>query len=163
MGGAPVPSLARSNRSLRGLLTRGCVLAVNVLKASSLATQRAEVVQLGAPNLGGTQQLHLVDHARALRENTLDALTEADLAHRKAGLRTSRTRDHNPFKSLSTFLVAFLNLDVYADGVARNKLRKVGALGFSQQFFNDEVRHNLFPCSKSSRPLSGLVISCLRR
>ena len=58
-------------------------------------------------------------------------------------------RNHDAFECLQTLLVAFLDLHVHADGVARHELRNVGALGLRQKFFNDQVSHDFSPSNRS--------------
>ena len=79
------------------------------------------------------------------REDALYTMAKADLAHGKAGLRAAATRNDHALKCLQAFLVAFLDLHVYADAVARHELRNVGALGLGQKFFDDQVSHDLVP------------------
>ena len=76
-------------------------------------------------------------------EDALDAMTKADLADREAGLWPTATGNDNAFKGLQALLVAFLDLYVDPDGVARNELRNVSALGLGQKFFDNQVSHDL--------------------
>ena len=65
---------------------------------------------------------------RVQRENTLHALAEADLADRDGFAHAGViARDHDAFKSLKALFVAFLDLDVDADGVAAAEHRSIRA------------------------------------
>src|SRR5262245_55317123 len=119
---------------LRGF--SGSVFTLDVLQSGGLAAQRPQVVQLCASNLRRAHQFDLIEHAGAFWKDALDALAEADLAHCETCLRSSRARDYNTFKCLQALLIAFLDFDVHANGIARNELGKVGPLGLGQQFFN---------------------------
>ena len=68
---------------------RRYVLTIHVLQAGSFAAQSSQIVQLGAAHLRRAHQFDLVDHLGVQRENTLDALAEAHLAHSEAGLRAA--------------------------------------------------------------------------
>src|SRR5712692_2133660 len=121
------------------------MLAFDVFQAGGFAPQTAKVIQLGAANLGRAQQLHFIDHSRVDGENALDAMAEAHLAHGKTGLGAAGARDHYAFERLQAFLVAFLDLYMYADAVARSEVGNVTALGLGQEFFDDQVRHKSCP------------------
>src|ERR1035441_4793196 len=84
----------------------------NVAQARRFALESAQIIQLGAADLGGAQQIHFVDDFGVNGENALDALAEADLAHGEAGLRPVVALDHHAFKSLQALLVAFFDLYV---------------------------------------------------
>src|SRR5580700_4141075 len=133
----------RNSCATTSRLWQGSRVALDVFEAGGFATQRAQIIQLGAADFRRAHQLDPIDYLRVLGKNALDALTEADLADRKTGLGTARTRDDYAFERLQTLLVAFLNLYVDANGIARNEFRKVGAFGLGQQLFDDQVRHNL--------------------
>jgi len=53
-------------------------------------------------------RIHLVDHFGVNRENALDALAEADLAHGETGLRSVVALDDDALKPVS-----YTHLDVY--------------------------------------------------
>src|SRR6516164_8110937 len=97
----------------------------DVAQTSGFALQSAEIEKAGAAHLGRAHQIDLVDDLRVEREDTLDALTEADLANREAGLRTVVALDHHAFKRLHALLVAFFDLDVDTHSVAGTKRRNV--------------------------------------
>src|SRR5581483_10691220 len=115
---------------------------LDVAQASSLATQGTQIIQLGAADLRGTQDVHLVDHLRVGREDALDPVTEADLAHREAGLRAVALRDHDAFEGLEAFFVAFLDLHLNADCIARPEGGEIRTLGLCEKLFNYQIaRH----------------------
>src|SRR4029077_14901326 len=84
-------------------------------------------------------------------EDTLDAVTETDLAHGEAGLRPAVALDDDAFERLQAFLVAFLDLDVHTYGVAGTEFGNVVAVRFGQQFFDDQVRHDMYPSFLNSK------------
>ena len=60
------------------------------------------------------------------REDTLDTYAEADLTHSDRFANAAVLAcDADALKGLQTFLVAFLNTDVYAERVARLEIRCV--------------------------------------
>ena len=127
-------SLAR-RPPLRPLLhATSRLLAVDFFQARSFAFEAAQIVELGAADFRGAQQLHLVDHLGIEREDTLHAVAEADLAHGEAGLRPPAARDHHAFERLQAFLVAFLDLDVHPDGIARHEFGMSVRLVFASSF-----------------------------
>ena len=65
------------------------MLALDVFEAGGFTSQRAQVVKFGAPDFRRAHQLDSIDHTRVLGKNTLDALTEADLADGETGLGTA--------------------------------------------------------------------------
>src|SRR5271165_143900 len=129
------------------------MVALHVLEAGGFTAQAAQIIKLCAPDLGGAHQLNLVDYPRLQREDALDALPEADLAHRKAGLWTAAASDHHSLKSLQAFLVAFFDLHMHADSVPRHKRGNVGALGFGKKSFDDQVGHGVSLRMSSSTAL----------
>src|SRR5581483_8876261 len=70
---------------------RSRLLAIDILETRSFATQTAQVVQLGAANLGRANQFDSVDYPRVLGENSFHPLPETDLAHGEAGLWSTGT------------------------------------------------------------------------
>src|ERR1700721_2799313 len=111
----------------------------HVAQTGGFAFEAAEVVELGAANFGRAQQVDFVYHFGMDGENALHALTKTDLAHGEAGLRSTVALDDHAFEGLQTLLIAFLDLHVHAHGVAGAKFWEVGAPGFSQQLFNNQV------------------------
>src|SRR2546430_15593907 len=73
-------------QGLREMLTK-TLSALHFLQTGSLATQAAEVKELGATDPGRTNLFDLVHHLRVQREDTLHALTEAHLANGEGSLR----------------------------------------------------------------------------
>src|SRR5712692_7522803 len=130
-----------ASRLFPGHFRRG-VLALDVFQAGRFAPETTEVIQLGPANLGGAHQLHFIDHPGVDGEDALDAMAEAHLTHRKAGLGPAGAGDHNAFEHLEAFLVAFLDLHVHADAVARCEVGNVTALSLGQEFFDNQVRHD---------------------
>jgi hypothetical protein len=64
----------------------------------------------------------MVDHARMYGENSFHTMTEADFPDRDGFTHTGViTRNHDSFESLKALFVAFLDLDVDADGVSATK------------------------------------------
>src|SRR5215471_11187545 len=101
---------------------------LSLSQAGGLALQITQVVKLRAADTASTDDVDMVDYRSLHRENALDALAKADLAHRN-GLPHSfvMPRDDGAFESLQPLFVAFFDLDVHADRVAGTKLG-VGAL-----------------------------------
>jgi len=94
--------------------------SLDFLNPSRLATQLTDVVELGAADASGADNLDLIDDLRVKRKNSLDTMPEGNLAHREG--RPSTTMFHcntNAFEHLDALFVAFLDLDVNFDGIAR--------------------------------------------
>src|SRR5215469_7858667 len=91
-----------------GGLGSGGALTLYVLQAGSLALQCAQVIKLGGADLGRAHQFDAVDDSGIDREDTLDALAEADLAHGEAGLGAAALGDDDAFERLHALFVAFL-------------------------------------------------------
>src|SRR3954469_255165 len=119
---------ARKTLRLLGLCGDRLFAGIQFLDTSRFATQSAEEIELRATHAAGAHDIDLVDNAGVHREDTLHAVSEAHLADGKAGLRAGGLLDHDAFERLYAFLVAFLDLYVYADGVAGIELRQIGAL-----------------------------------
>ena len=89
----------------------------------------AQIIQLGAADPAGAHHVDVIHHRSVQREDALHALAEADLAHgdglAHAGVVLG---DDGAFERLQAFLVAFLDLDVHADGVAGPELGMVAPL-----------------------------------
>src|SRR5204862_2587981 len=96
----------------------GNVLALNILQAGSFATQRTQVIKLGAAHFGRAHYVNLVHDFRTLGEDALYALAEADLTDGEAGLGTATASNHDALERLQALLVAFFNLHLHANGVA---------------------------------------------
>src|SRR5215468_3360304 len=103
-----------------GLLGDQLALGLDVLGAAArLAAQVTQVVELGAAHHALAHHLDLPDRRAVEREDALDALAEADLAHRERGVHASiLAGDAKAFVDLDALAVAFLHLDVHAQRVA---------------------------------------------
>src|SRR5208337_2630869 len=93
-------------------------LGVHFAQACGFAPQRAQIVQLGPPDVGRAQYIDLVDHFGVRREDALDALAEAHLADGEARLVAGALRNDDALERLQALLVAFLNPDMHPDSVA---------------------------------------------
>src|SRR5271156_7118122 len=103
---------------LARLLRGGAVRAFG--DAGRLAAAVAEVIELGAPDFAAPDYLNRVDHRRIDREDALDALAVGDLAHREVLVEAmAATGDADAFVGLNASPLAFRDLDVDDDGVAR--------------------------------------------
>jgi hypothetical protein len=114
------------DRRLAFLLDRGGLAALP--DPGSLATQRAEVVQLGAANPSAGNDLDLVDSRCVHREGPLDADAVADLAdgERLAGA-AALPPDHHALEDLDPGPVTFLDVNVHLESVARPETGDVGS------------------------------------
>src|SRR5215469_10790780 len=101
--------------------------SIDFAQAGRLAAQPAQVVELGAANVSRTHHFDLVDHFRVQRKDALNAMAEAHLTHREAGLRTFALGDHDAFERLETFLIAFLDFHLNSNRIARLEIGKIGA------------------------------------
>src|SRR5882724_94150 len=106
------------------------MVALHILQAGSLATQTTQIIKLSAADFGRFHHIHFIHDFRSDGEDALNAVAEADLAHGEAGLRAAVFGDDNALKRLKTLFVAFFNLYLHADGVARDEIRNISALGF---------------------------------
>src|SRR6516162_3279285 len=106
-----------------------CFLGTHVHfpQACCLAAQRAQVEQFGATHVRRTHDLDLVDDLRVEGEDTFHSVSEAHLAHDEARLRAPAFGDDQALKHLYSLLVAFLDLHVHANGVARLEIGMIGA------------------------------------
>src|SRR5580658_1849874 len=107
-------------------------------QTGGLALETAQIVKFGAAHASGADHIDMVDHFRVDGEDALDALAEADFTDRD-GLADAGViaRDESPLKRLQPLLVAFLNLDVDAQGVAG---AEIGDLFLTQILLN-KLRH----------------------
>src|SRR6185503_13561945 len=108
-------------------------------QASGFALQLTQVKQLGAAHLVRADDLHFIQHFGVERENTFHALAKADLAYGEAALRAAALGNHGAFKRLYALFVAFFDLYLYADAVARIYVRNVLALQLGSEFFHNWV------------------------
>ena len=116
---------ASTARSRSTEFTRGhaCTCCFDFLQTGGLALQTAQVIELGAPNFRRTHHVDLVDDLRVDREDTLDALAEADLADGETRLCAVAACNDDAFKRLQALFFAFANLDRNLDRVAGTELR----------------------------------------
>src|SRR5579859_110507 len=130
-------------RPLARLLFAGCGSrghrTLNLAQPGGLALEFAQVEQLGAAHLVGTNDLNLVDHLGVEGEDALHPLSKADLAHGKAALRAVALGDDRAFERLHALFIAFFDLDLNADRIARVHLRNIFALQLGSQFFHDRM------------------------
>src|SRR5271156_5142679 len=80
------PALIRAGAVNRKLL-KEALFAFHFFQAGRLATQAAQIEEFGAPHTCRPYLLDFVDYLGVERENALDTLAEAHLAHREAALR----------------------------------------------------------------------------
>src|SRR5215470_14005537 len=127
----PRPCLAtcarhgRGKADFRALFGCSCssLFALNITQAGSLAAQATQIVELGAPHFRGTNHFQPVDHLGILGEDSLHTLAETDLANGEAGLRAATSANHYAFKRLQALFVTLFDFHMYANGIARSKLR----------------------------------------
>jgi len=87
-------------------------------KTGSLALQTAQIVELGATDAPGAYDVNVIDDFGMQGEDTLNTLSEANLANRDGGAYTRIVAgDYRAFEDLQAFFVAFLDLDVNLNGV----------------------------------------------
>src|SRR5262249_53017287 len=102
----------------------GRVRAEVFLDARLLAFEAAQVIELRAAHLAVTLDDDRVDRRAVRLEHALDARAVRDLAHRECRVEARvLARDHDAFVRLHALAVAFLDLDVDDDRVARAELR----------------------------------------
>ncbi len=111
---------------------RPLFLAGSALDAGGLAAEVAEIVEARAANATLANNVDRRDRWRVQWEDALHARAEADAAHGEAGAAgAALLGDHYAFEGLDAFLdlfaLAFLQADVYLDGVASAELGKVFA------------------------------------
>src|ERR1700694_1142400 len=146
-----VRKLPRAARFLERLLSFGRsstldlgARTIHFTQASSLALEPTEIKKLGAADLVGANDLNLVQHRGIQREDTFDALAEADLTHGEAALWTVALGNERAFKGLSALFVAFLDLDLDADGIPGIHWGKIFALQPGSKLFHDWVLGHRF-------------------
>src|SRR6202047_3127413 len=137
--------------------------------AGRLATQIAQVIQLGAAHLAAAHHLDRVDHRRHYGEYAFDAFTVGDLAHRKTLVEPAAgAADADAFVSLHARAIAFNDLDIDDHGVAGSEFRNLFAGGqfFKLLFFEllNEV-HGGFsiggaPQPRNARARASIRLSC---
>src|SRR5581483_723867 len=136
IGGAVATLRSRCCRGRSGTRT------LNFTQPCRLAFEATEVEQLGAPYAVGANHFNLIEHLGVKREDALDAMAEADLADGDARLGPFATGNHCSFEGLNAFFIAFFDLDLDADGIARSHLRNIFALQTGSKLFHNRVlRH----------------------
>src|SRR6185437_4628253 len=111
----------------------------NLAQTGSLATQTAEVEELGAANLVGADLLDLVDDLGVVGEDALDALAEAHLANGEGALGALAAGDNHALERLQTLLVAFLDSYLHANLIAGAEVREVCALELVGQLLHNRM------------------------
>ena len=90
------------------------------------AAKVAQVIKLCTPHFAASNHVDVIDDRGMQREYSLDAHAKTYLAD-GYGFTCSAvlSRYHDALKDLQAFLVAFLNADMYFDGITRLKRRDV--------------------------------------
>src|SRR3954447_14072942 len=115
---------ARSAQSRENLFSALAAL----FDACRFAPEIPEVVELRATDPAMAFHLDLVDRRRIQREHALHSDAAGDLAHGEHLARTAATAgDDDALEDLDALFVAFLDLHVHLDRVARRKVGDVGA------------------------------------
>jgi hypothetical protein len=123
----------------------GRLLGVNGIgfaQTSSLAAQGAQIEKLGAAHASRANFFHFLHHFAVQGENALDALAKAHLANREATFGAILARNHNALKGLDALFVAFFNLYLDTDRIARAEFGEVGALKFGSQTLHDGMNRH---------------------
>src|SRR5262245_1592597 len=109
-----------------GLDSLGPAGAVRLGNARLLAAQSAQIIELGAAHFAAAHEFDRVDHRRIEWEHALHAFTIGDFADGEVLVQpTSRAADANALIGLHAALVAFDNLHVDENGVARLEIRNL--------------------------------------
>src|ERR1700733_13132654 len=130
-----------------------------------LASQVAQVVQLGAPHTAAALDRDLGDARAVDRESALDALAVRNLAYRERGVETSiAARDDDAFIRLDALAIAFDHLDLHHDRIAGLERRYLArhALGIE---FLDDVHRRLLRSRQRCRAAAAKILptkSCAR-
>src|SRR5690606_9460384 len=96
-------------------------------------------------NFTSADKIDVIHHRGMEREDSLDAMAEADLAHCDGFAHaTVIAGDHGAFKYLKTFFLAFTNLHVDANGIARPEGRQVRLEEPRPKLLNCRVNHGYF-------------------
>src|SRR5438552_10292878 len=91
-----------------------------------LATQFAQVVELGSLDLVPLHQVDLAHVRRVQREHSLHTHSPRDLANREGRARATRVaRDDHALERLQALLVTFLDLDLYLHRIANPEFRRL--------------------------------------
>ncbi len=119
--------------------------------AGCFAAELADVIQLRAPDAAFADDFDLVDHLRMEREDAFDTVSERHLADGECGAGAAMfLRNANALEDLDAFLVAFLDLYVHFDGIARFEFGKIRP---QLLFFNHvQYVHNVSNKRRAHRP-----------
>src|SRR5438477_5484275 len=110
--------------------------------ARGFAAEIPEVVELRAADPTMAFDLDLIDRWRVEREHAFDADAAGDLAHGEHLARAaSPAGDDDALEDLDALFIAFLDLHVHLDGVARGEVRDVGARFARLDQFHDVLSH----------------------
>src|SRR6185437_11065065 len=122
------------------------------------ATTSAQVIQLGATHLAAAHNLDRVDHRRVQREDTLDALTVRNLAHREVFVEAlAGAADAYALIGLHAGALALDHLDVDDHGVAWAELGNALAGGKLRHLLFFELFDHVHGISlRRLRPMSGV-------
>src|SRR5579875_3822592 len=101
---------------------------LDFLQTSRLAAETAQIKEAGTANLGRTDSFHLIHDLAVEREDALDALAEAHLAHGEAALRAVLAGDDHALESLNALFVAFFDLYLNTNCIPRRKGGQVVAV-----------------------------------
>src|SRR5258706_2641380 len=124
-------SATRANSAKRRPTNRspadGFLTLALLFDARGFSSEVAEVIELCAADPAMTFYLDTIDRRRIQREHALHADTARDLAHGEHLARaTPLAGDHDALEDLDALFVAFLDLHMDLDRVARVEIRKVG-------------------------------------
>src|SRR4249919_1618002 len=110
------------------------------LDARLLALQFAQVIQLARTHVTATLDRHRVDDRAVRLEHALDAEAVRDLAHGEGGVDAGvLLGDDHAFVGLHALAIAFLDLDVDDDRVARAEVRQLAGGLFGFEFLQELV------------------------
>src|SRR5690606_10408972 len=114
------------------------------LDARLAAFQATQVVQLARAHCTAALDLHRVDGRAVGLEHALDAVAVRDLAHGERGVEAGvLLADDHAFVGLDALAVAFLDLDVDDDGVARAEGRQLALDLFGFEILQQRVERGL--------------------
>src|SRR5207237_3172007 len=110
--------------------------------ARGFAAEIPEIVELCATDPAMAFDLDLIDRRRVKGEHSFDPDSAGDLANGEHLARTAAfARDDQSLEDLDALFVAFLDLDVDLDRVARREVGEVGARFARLDEFHDVSRH----------------------
>ena len=102
------------------------ILVFLALDPGSLACSFSHVIELGSSNVALANELDLLNERRMKRESLFYANAGRDSSDSE-GLADAAVLllEHIALEDLDSFSVAFLDLDVYLNGIAYGKLRNI--------------------------------------